>query len=165
MDKEKFLEEIKDNSLEELELIYETQKDLYSEEEMIIIKSRISDFKKKEEEKLKKLLPNEIECPKCFGPNPFENNECSFCSAKLNKEKYYNLEYYENDKANDEIEEKTSYAFQYIISFLIPLVGFILGAILLSKEEAEEKEVGKICIMTAIMSMVISTMLIVMFLL
>ena len=83
----------------------------------------------------KKLLPNEIECPKCFGPNSFSNDNCSFCGAKLNKEKYYNLEYYNKDKEN---EEKTSYSFQYIISYIIPLVGLILGAILLSKEEIEK---------------------------
>ncbi|MCI8964984.1 MAG: hypothetical protein HFJ43_01310 [Clostridia bacterium] len=46
--KEKFLQEIEDNSLEELELIYETQKELYTEEERIIIKTKIDDFKKKE---------------------------------------------------------------------------------------------------------------------
>lgn len=165
MNKEKFLEEIKDNTLEELELIYETQKDLYSEEEMVIIKNKIDDFKKKEQEKIKKLLPKEIECPKCFGPNPFESDKCSFCGAKLNKEKYYNLGYYENDKESDESEEKTSYSFQYIISFLIPLVGFILGAILLSKEQIEEREVGKKCIIIAIISMIISAIIISMFVL
>ena len=46
--KEKFLQEIEDNSLEELELIYETQKELYTEEERIIIKTKIDYFKKKE---------------------------------------------------------------------------------------------------------------------
>lgn len=165
MNNEKFLEEIKDTTLEELEIIYETQKDLYSKEEMTIIKSKIDDFKKKEIEEIEKLLPKEIECPKCFGPNSFENNECSFCGAKLNKEKYYDLEYYKNDKENNEIEEETSYSFQYIISFLIPLIGFILGAILLSKEDIEERNVGKKCIIIAIVSMIISAIIISLFLL
>lgn len=47
MDKNKLLEEIKDNTLDELEFIYDSQKDLYSEEEMAIIKEKIEQYKKK----------------------------------------------------------------------------------------------------------------------
>jgi len=67
------------------------------------------------------------------------------------------LEYYNKDKEN---EEKTSYSFQYIISYIIPLVGLILGAILLSKEEIEERDIGKKCIIIAIISMIINTIII-----
>ena len=106
MDKEKFLEEIKDNTLEDLEIIYETQKDLYSEEEMEIIKKRINEFKEKAEkekqEKIKKLLPKEIECPSCFALNSFSNEECISCGCKLDKSKYYTLEYYENKDEDDD---------------------------------------------------------------
>ena len=155
MDIEKFNNEIKDYSLDELKLIYETQKDLYSEEEMKIINDRIKIIEKEE---IEKLLPKEINCPKCYGPNPFENDECMFCNYKFNKSKYYDLEYYENleeNKKDGEELEKDSYAFQYIISFLIPLVGFILGAILLSKEDDEKVAVGKHCIIIGIVSIVI----------
>ena len=155
MEKEDFLEEIKDNTLDELEFIYETQKDLYSQEEMEIIKDKIEDFKKKEIEKIEKMLPKEIECPKCFGPNEFKNESCTFCGAKLNKEKYYTLEYYNNYKENIEIEEKESYSFQYIISFLIPLGGFILGAIMMSKENDEKVSIGKKCVVVSITSIII----------
>ena len=153
MDKNKLLDEIKDNSLDELETIYETQKDLYSEEEMKVIKERIEQYKK---EKLNKLLPKEIECSKCFGMNPFKNDECTFCGAKLNKEKYYSLDYYDN-KSNErnDLEESESYLFQYIISFLIPLVGFILGAIMMGKDDSEKVDVGKKCVITGIVSIVI----------
>lgn len=165
MDKEEFLKEIKDNTLDELEYIYETQKDLYSEEEMAIIKNVIDNIKKKEredkEKEIKKLLPKEIECPKCLGPNLFENEECSFCGAKLDKEKYYNIEYYNNyDKSKDEQEER-SYSFQYVISFLIPLIGFILGAILMAKDEEEKVNIGKTCIILGIASMIISVIIII----
>ena len=70
------------------------------------------------------------------------------------------MEYYNKDKEN---EEKTSYSFQYIISYIIPLVGLILGAILLSKEEIEEieeRDIGKKCIIIAIISMIINTIII-----
>ena len=51
-----------------------------------------------------------------------------------------------------------------MISFLIPLVGFILGAILLSKDNEEEKQVGKSCIILGIVAVVISTIIIVLIL-
>ena len=51
--------------------------------------------------------------------------------------------------------EGGSNAFRYVISFLIPLIGYILGAILLSKDSAEEKDVGKNCIILGIVSAVI----------
>lgn len=124
-----------------------------------------SELKEKEEkdrqEKLKKLLPKEIECPKCLGPNPIGNEECCFCGSKLNKEKYYRLEYYENKEDDDsEIEEdKESYLFQYVISFLIPLIGFVLGAIMLSNEDSEKVSVGKSCIILGIVSVIVSAII------
>lgn len=76
--KEEFLKEIEEYSVEELELIYETQKDLYTDEEMILIKKQIELYEQKEKEKIEKLLPKEIKCSKCEGPNAFENDECVF---------------------------------------------------------------------------------------
>ena len=106
-------------------------------------------------EKIEKLLPKEIECPKCFGPNEFKNDLCAFCGAKINKEKYYNLDYYHNQQEGIKTEEPESYSFQYVISFFIPLVGFILGAILMAKENDESVSVGKKCIVVAILSIII----------
>ena len=73
---EDFLTEIKSYSLDDLELIYETQKDLYTVEEMAYIRRQIEQRKEKENdnEKIKKLLPKEIICSKCDGPNSFEND-------------------------------------------------------------------------------------------
>lgn len=154
--KEEFLKEIEEYSSEELELIYETQKDLYTVEEMTLIKERLEIYEKAEKEKIEKMLPKEIKCHKCDGPNLFENDECIFCGAKLDKDKYYSLEYYKNKDIDMESEsEGGSNAFRYVISFLIPLIGYILGAILLSKDSAEEKDVGKNCIILGIVSAVI----------
>ena len=58
------------------------------------------------------------------------------------------------------IEEIAGYDADYIFSFLVPLVGFILGAILLSKDEEEKKTVGKSCIMLAILSILIYALII-----
>ena len=52
-------------------------------------------------------------------------------------------------------KEKENNVFRYVISFLIPLVGYILGAILLSKDNAADKSVGKNCIILGIVSAII----------
>lgn len=149
-----FTKEIQEYSIEELELIYETQKDLYSEEEMQLIKMRIKELSQLEKEEFEKNLPKEIICEKCEGPNSFVNDSCIFCGTKLEKDKYYNREYYE--KSYDIGNENK---FIYVISFLIPLIGFILGAILLSKNSSDEKSLGKDCIMSGITSIIIGSVI------
>lgn len=154
--KEEFLKEIEEYSVDELELIYETQKDLYTDEEMTLIKKQLELYEKEEKEKIEKMLPKEIICSKCDGPNPFENNECVFCGAKLDKKKYYSMDYYE--KQDDDLETEVvgeSNTFRYVISFLIPLIGYILGAILLSKDNSDEKTAGQNCIILGIVSTVL----------
>lgn len=178
MNENNFLNEIKNNTLDELELIYSTQKDLYTEEEMEVINKRINylkgEIEAEKEERIKKLretVPKEIECPKCSGPNPFENNECCFCGYNLEKakndflmkreieyENYYeddDCDAYDNDEEYDGSETKSSFTFQYVISFIIPLVGYILGAIMLSKDTYEERQVGKCCIIIGIVSSIL----------
>lgn len=44
----------------------------------------------------------------------------------------------------------------YLLSFFIPIVGFIIGAIYYSKPEPELKEVGKMCLILAVLSIVVS---------
>lgn len=88
---------------------------------------------------------------------PSKTMSAFFCGAKLDKKKYYSLEYYQNQEADIETESAgESNTFRYVISFLIPLVGYILGAILLSKDSEEEKSVGQNCIILGIVSAVIA---------
>ena len=166
---EDFVKEYEEYTKEELEMIYETQKELYTEDEMRIIKQIIDRFEeeesdpikritnhytKEEKARIEKLLPQSIMCPKCEGPNLFSNDKCDFCGADLEKEKYYTLEYYEEDYESRDGESNT---FRYVISFLIPLVGFILGALLPAKDNPDEKAAGQNCIVLAIISVIIST--------
>ncbi len=44
----------------------------------------------------------------------------------------------------------------YVLSFFIPTVGFIIGAIYYSKAEREYKDVGKICIVLGIISIILA---------
>ena len=162
MSNSKLLEELENCSKDDLELIESTQQDLYTPEEMAIIHKLI---RKKEIEEnqarveyIKQHLPKTITCPKCSQESPFSNDRCAFCDYPFDKKKYFDIEYYENEEYAEEPDDEErgqSYLFQYIISFLIPLVGFILGAILLSKDDEEEKSVGKTCIILGIVSVVI----------
>ncbi len=43
----------------------------------------------------------------------------------------------------------------YILSFLIPLIGIIIGVIYYTKPDAESKNVGKMCIILALLAIVI----------
>ena len=156
---DKLRKEMKSYSDEELELIIETQKDLYSMEEMQLLEQ---EWKKREAERQARIiahLPKEIVCPKCDGVNPFRNDNCQFCGYPLDKKKYYEEDWSESSEESDDYEIQTSYAFHYIISFLIPLVGFIVGAIFLAKDEEEEKSVGKMCIIIGIISMIIFSLI------
>ena len=171
MKTEDFLKEIEQCSLDDLKTIFETQKDLYSSEEMEIIHQRIQAIELEEKEKTKawiaEHIPKEIICPKCDGPNPFENDHCCFCGHFLDKKKYFELDYYTSQEETDDEEDNTdtqedgqSYTFQFVVSFLIPLVGFILGAILLGKDCDEEKSAGKTCIILGIVSILVNAVLI-----
>lgn len=165
-EKDKLIEDFQRYSADDLRLILNTQQNLYSSDELKLIETqlekRIEQDKKDEEDFIQQHLPDEITCPKCDGVNPFENEKCCYCGHTFDKSKYYKKEYYlqdETETAADEETDKRSYTFQYIISFLIPLVGFILGAILLSKDDEEEKSAGKTVIILGIISIVIGTII------
>lgn len=77
-----------------------------------------------------------------------------FFVKALQKTKILKLEKREENKISG-----TNYSFQYIFSFIVPLVGFILGAILLSKDDGEQKQVGKECIVLGVFSCVLATII------
>jgi hypothetical protein len=43
----------------------------------------------------------------------------------------------------------------YVLSFLIPLAGFIIGAIYVSKNEADYKDVGQGCLLLALINIIL----------
>ena len=55
-----------------------------------------------------------------------------------------------------ETKRASGNTYRYIASFLIPIVGYVLGAILLSKNDEMEKTAGKNCIILGLVSSVIS---------
>jgi hypothetical protein len=166
-----FFEEIKDYSLEELEEIIQEQEELYTEEEFNQLKQRYEELSETQsaniEDETEKtyFLPVEIHCEKCDAPSPSSNETCPFCGHKFDKSKYY-IDVSDDDDDDEEEDEEeeddddsvasNSFTFHYIASFFIPLVGFIIGAILLSSDDSEKQSVGKACIILGIISTLIS---------
>ncbi|WP_337403843.1 hypothetical protein [Porcipelethomonas sp.] len=144
-------------SIDDLNLILETQQDLYSENDLKMIKSELKRKENIERQKILDRLPKEIECPKCEMVSPFENDRCIYCQYEFDKSKYFEDEYYEID--NQDEENGQGHIFQYIASFLVPLVGFILGACLMAKDDENDRSTGKTCVIIGIISMLISIIL------
>lgn len=176
IDKQKLDEELADCSSELLQYIYDSQKDLYSEEELeyILERKEIQLAKEAEERKeleaeAKKYLPAKIDCPKCGGPNEFKRDTCKFCGATLEKDSYHehalNLALGIDDEDGprevqkaEEVPEGESHAAQYIVSFILPFVGWIMGGILMTKEDPAQRSVGLNCIVIGIVSGLLSVM-------
>ena len=64
---------------------------------------------------------------------------------------------YQKEKQIDD----TTVILLYILSFFIPLAGFIVGAIYASKEEEHYKHVGKNCLIFSVMNIVFGFIMIV----
>lgn len=157
-----FEKECQEYSIGELELIVETQQDLYSEEEMTCLTKTLEKKKQMAELELIKNLPKEIKCPKCDMIISIESEKCPYCEYVFNKNK---LQYAVTDDEDSDLEtteesdDRNSNVAAYIFSFIVPLVGFILGANLMSKDNEEERSEGKTCIILGIISIIISSII------
>ena len=60
-----------------------------------------------------------------------------------------------NSKSMEKEIDGTTVILLYILSFLIPLAGFIVGAIYASKDEEHYKHVGKNCLIFSVLNIVL----------
>lgn len=130
------LDEISAYSIDDLELILGDQADLYSELELEIIRDRITELKNVETAVNPEpiLRPIELRCPKCDGMNSPVGERCIFCDYKFRERDFTPCE---EDKQTEESESSRDAgdAPYYVVSTLFPFVGFILGSILIGKDE------------------------------
>ena len=92
-------------------------------------------------------------CPNCDSEIKGNKLNCPYCGELLLKGdegKYHNV--------GNSGSSYSEYMLQYILSLLVPLVGFIVGAMYLAKEET--KSVGGTCIVLGIISMAVSMLFI-----
>lgn len=73
--------------------------------------------------------PEKFRCPKWDGENISTNIKCGYCGYVFREKDYY------NDEVSTEKDEcgENSNMVLYVISFLLPLVGIILGVIYIGK--------------------------------
>ena len=82
-------------------------------------------------------------CPKCGTIYSSKSETCERCGTRLSVYGQGQLYHDETDSAS---------AWIYVVSFLIPLIGFIMGCVYISKEEPD---MGKSLIITGAVSMAI----------
>lgn len=164
MDKAKLDKELEGYTPEELEYIHETQQDLYTPEELAYLLETADRRRREIDEEARAYLPEEVECPKCGGPNEFDNEECEYCGHALDKTAYLERargivtgEFDEGEAAepDDETSEGGGFVFHRVVSFVIPLVGLIMGAVMLASGDEERRAVGKSCILLAVAGVVV----------
>lgn len=91
---------------------------------------------------------NYVICSKCNSKLEVNTRNCPYCGEFLAKgSKAVNHYYVDSTK-----QKETNNFFLYIASLIIPLVGFVAGAVLLANDEDYKKESGKVCIIIGIIS-------------
>ena len=83
-------------------------------------------------------------------------------TQKLNINSLYKAykKYKQMDKQIDRQIDNTTVILLYILSFFIPLAGFIVGAIYASKDEEHYKHVGKNCLIFSVINIVLGFIMI-----
>jgi hypothetical protein len=164
--KNNLINEIKKYSIADLKIILDTQQDLYTIDEMNIIRDY---YEKCKNEYISKHTPKLIPCPKCDAQNDFNSTTCTYCGQPINNKPYLDricnemlgiitAEDVKDD--NDDYNGKSpSFLFQYIISFIIPLIGLIVGGVFIASDDEDKNASGKICIAISIISIIVSTTL------
>lgn len=148
-------EELYSLNINQIEIALLDQRDLYSEEEIEELTHRLEILKSGNEAAIKEDLikhrPETFRCPKCDGINKSINEICEYCGYVM-KEKDYDNEEIEAQTEND---VKTSNTSLYVIAFILPFIGIILGIIYIGKNEELGKSLILFSIVAGILSMII----------
>lgn len=148
------LDELKEMTTQDINLILCDQKDLYTEFELEIINAEMENRKINELSKKVFKLPKELKCKKCDGLISSKNSICQFCGHKINLDEFLISEEYGDIEITKDGELNKSNTTLYIISFILPLIGIILGLIYIGKNE---DDLGKsLIIFSIVMSFILS---------
>lgn len=94
-------------------------------------------------------------CPYCKNEIKSGTRNCPHCGELIAKGTTKVLEHYSyNSDSNNSGDNNV---FLYVVSFLIPLVGFIAGGILLTSDDYYKKSSGKTCLILGVISIIISS--------
>ena len=102
-------------------------------------------------------------CSKCGDNNQISAMVCTNCGNSLSDAKIIISKTIKNESyvRNYDYSKNSSISlFTYIISFLIPLIGFIIGAIFLTQDDYEKNDAGKVCIVLGVISILLNIIVI-----
>ncbi len=148
-------QELNNLTKDDIELILSDQKELYSEEEILIIEETHKLLIEKEILDKINSRPEEISCPKCDGTNSSKSDKCQYCEYIFkDHDSIITNEKYDTD-ISEESDSNNSISL-YVIAFLLPIIGIIMGLIYIGKNE---DELGKSLIIFSIVMSIISSIL------
>ena len=139
-EEESFEESLKSMSRNDLVLILRDQSELYTDEELELIKARYNELRvaiddqDEQEEKLSKEerkriaianLPKNLKCPKCDGINEQPDQFCAFCNYNFLNARIE----YSTDTEIAEEHDNDAGTLAYIVALLFPLIGLIWGIV------------------------------------
>ncbi len=122
-----FIDKFKEYSIDDIEMIIENKKDLYSKDEIIKLSELL---KVKKASIIESNLPDTILCSKCEASNKFSDDICEFCGNEMDKDKYYAaLDGYYNHVGNDGNEKKIKKSKKHIYIKVMIAISIIIIAI------------------------------------
>lgn len=143
---EKLREELKGCTAEELWLIYDTQKELYSEEELSEIRQMAKRRQTREEEEKaseKKLRAEKMRvCESCGTVNDPGAGRCVNCGQKLKAKK----------SADPQKRLKRLFALCYAVGILLPPIGIVISLVLVFSGETYRRAAGINCFWISVFS-------------
>ena len=152
---EKLREELKGCTSEELWLIYDTQKDLYSEDELALIRKMAKERGEREKEdraavsRLK--APKMAVCDSCGTVNDPGAGKCINCGKKLKKK-----------KAQD--PRKRLERIFYIIGVLCPPAGILISLVLAFSGDTYRRAAGINCFWLSVFSIFLICVIVIIYL-
>lgn len=157
-------------SINDIELILVDQSELYSNDEISLLRDRLAALRAEEdarknlnvmdaldpsrreikerlavrgaEERKQKQNSDVIKCPKCDGENPSSNQRCQYCSHIL--------------KVQPKDPDKTNNRSLRLIAFFIPIIGILIGLVYIGKGK---DELGKSLIIFAVAGAIVMALI------
>ncbi len=129
------INELMELTIPEIYYILNSEQETLTEAETKALEDRLAVLEKEaEEEELRERFgerPEEFNCPKCDALLSSENEECPYCHYTFKDEDYYNT----MENPTHMGSAGSSNTGLYIVSFLIPIIGIVLGLIYIAKDD------------------------------
>lgn len=128
------INELMELTIPDIYYILNSEQETLTESEIRALEERLAILEKETEEEIREHFeehPKEFNCPKCDALLSSKYEECPYCNYTFKDEDYYNT----IQTPTNNSSKGSSNTVLYIVSFLIPLIGIILGLIYIAKDD------------------------------